>query len=154
MRNEFFRALEEREGKGNAFGLYIHGNDYYTVLHLKKDLDLSSMAGRIIPVVLQKLDVIVLHRFIIEQLLGIAERDQDQNRIRIIKNPHRAIDLVKKEGFQIAFLLNPPKVEDVQEVASEGKFMPQKSTFFYPKLPTGLVINKIVPDETVDGLIP
>ena len=154
MRNEFFRALEEREGKGNAFGLYIHGNDYYTVLHLKKGLDLSSMAGRIIPVVLQKLDVIVLHRFIIEQLLGIAERDQDQNRIRIIKNPHRAIDLVKKEGFQIAFLLNPPKVEDVQEVASEGKFMPQKSTFFYPKLPTGLVINKIVPDETVDDLIP
>jgi uncharacterized protein (DUF1015 family) len=54
----------------------------------------------------------------------------------------------------MAFLLNPPKVEEVQEVASKKEFMPQKSTFFYPKLPTGLVINKIVEDETIDDLIP
>lgn len=60
-----------------------------------------------------------------------------------------------REGrFQIAFLLNPPKVEEVQEVAQEGEVMPQKSTFFYPKLPTGLVMNQIVPGETVEDLMP
>ena len=78
-----------------------------------------------------------------EQLLGMEEKDQDQNRIRIIKNSNRAIDLVRNGRFQMVFLLNPPKVEEVQEVASEGETMPQKSTFFYPKLPTGLVINKM-----------
>jgi uncharacterized protein (DUF1015 family) len=45
-------------------------------------------------------------------------------------------------------------VEEVQEVASEGETMPQKSTFFYPKLPTGLVINKIISGEMIDDLIP
>jgi uncharacterized protein (DUF1015 family) len=153
-RIDLFRVLGEGEEEGNAFGLYIHGNEYYTILQFKKDLDIPSTIGRTIPAVLRKLDVIVLHRFILEQLLNIAEKDQDQNRIRIIKNRDRAIDLVKEGAFQMAFLLNPPRVEKVQEVASEGKVMPQKSTFFYPKLPTGLVINKIVPNEAVDDLIP
>jgi uncharacterized protein (DUF1015 family) len=87
-------------------------------------------------------------------LLGIEEKEQDQHRIQIIKNGQRAIDLVREGKFQMAFLLNPPKMEEVQQVASVREFMPQKSTFFYPKLPTGLVINKLVEDETVDDLIP
>jgi uncharacterized protein (DUF1015 family) len=153
-RIEFFTALGKEGNKSNVFGLYIQGNDCYTLLHFKKDLDLSFMTGRNIPAVLQKLDVIILHQFILEQLLGIEEKDQDKNRIRIIKNHHRAIDLVRNGKFQMAFLLNPPKVEEVQEVASEGETMPQKSTFFYPKLPTGLVINKMISDETIDDLIP
>jgi len=153
-RIEFFVALEKEGERGNVFGLYIQGNSYYTLLHFKKELGLSSTIGKNIPAVLQKLDVIILHRFVLEQLLGIEEEDQDQNRIRIIKNHHRAIDLVRNGNFQMAFLLNPPKVEEVQEVASEGETMPQKSTFFYPKLPTGLVINKVMSDEMIDDLIP
>lgn len=152
MRTCFFQGLEEAGETGNVVGLFIHGNEYYTILHFRKDLDLPSMIGTTIPAVLQKLDVIILHRFILEQILGIPEKDQDLNRIRIIKNRSRAIDLVRGGDFQMAFLLNPPKVEEVQEVASEGEVMPQKSTFFYPKLPTGLVINKIVPNEAVDDL--
>ena len=153
-RIEFFQRLEEAGASGNAFGLYIQGNDYYTLLQLKKELDLPAMIGTNIPTVLQKLDVIILHRLILEQLLGIDEKEQDQHRIQIIKNGQRAIDLVREGKFQMAFLLNPPKVEEVQQVASVREFMPQKSTFFYPKLPTGLVINKLVEDETVDDLIP
>jgi uncharacterized protein (DUF1015 family) len=153
-RIEFLKALEKEGRRGNVFGLYIQGNDYYTLLHFKKELDLPSMIGRNVPAVLQKLDVIILHRVVLEQLLGIPEKDQDQNRIRIIKNHHRAIDLVTNGKFQMVFLLNPPRVEEVHEVASEGEIMPQKSTFFYPKLPTGLVINKMISDETIDDLIP
>jgi uncharacterized protein (DUF1015 family) len=153
-RIEFLMALEKEGERGNVFGLYIQGNDYYTLLHFRKELDLPFMVGRNIPAVLQKLDVIILHRFVLEQLLGIGEKDQDSNRIRIIKNHHRAIDLVRNGKFQMVFLLNPPKVEEVQEVASEGETMPQKSTFFYPKLPTGLVINKIISGEMIDDLIP
>jgi len=153
VRTRFLQALEEGQ-EGNVFGLYLHGSHRYTLLRLREESDFSSMMGRNLPVVLQKLDVIILHRLIFEQLLGMEEKDQDQNRIRIIKNSTRAIDLVKEGRFQMVFLMNPPRVEEVQEVASEGEFMPQKSTFFYPKLPTGLVVSKLADDETIDDLIP
>lgn len=148
-RIKFLQKLEEA-GKENAFGLYIHGNNYYTLLHLKKELDLPIKVGRDIPKVLQTLDVIILHRLILDRLLGIEEKEQDQYHIQISKNGQRAIDLVREGTFQMVFLLNPTKAEEVQKVALEGEFMPQKSTFFYPKLPTGLVINKIFEDETID----
>jgi uncharacterized protein (DUF1015 family) len=152
---ERFKFLEklEKAGGENAFGLYIYGNSYYTLLCLKKKLDLPAKVGRDVPKVLQKLDVIILHRLILEHLLGIEEKEQDQHHIQITKNGQRAIDLVREGTFQMVFLLNPTKAEEVQKVALEGEFMPQKSTFFYPKLPTGLVINKIVEDETIDDLI-
>jgi len=152
-RTEFLQKLEDAS-RGNAFGLYVQGNYYYTLLQLKEGLDLGAIMGRNIPAVLQKLDVNILHRLILDQVLGIEEKDQDQRRIQIIKNGQKAIDLVREGRFQMVFLLNPPKVEEVQQVASKKEFMPQKSTFFYPKLPTGLVINKIVEDETIDDLIP
>ena len=152
-RAEFLQELE-KASRGNTFGLYIQGNNYYTLLHLKKGLDLTAILGSNIPAVLQKLDVILLHRLILDQMLGIEEKDQDQRRIQIIKNGQRAIDLVREGRFQMAFLLNPPKVEEIQKVASNKEIMPPKSTFFYPKLPTGLVLNKIVEDETIDDLLP
>jgi len=152
-RIEFLQKLEEA-GSENVLGLYLHGNNYYTLLHLKRKLDIPSIIGSKVPAPLQKLDVFILHRLILERLLGIKEKDQDQHRIQIIKNGQRAIDLVKEGKFQLTFLLNPPRIEEVQEVASAGEFMPQKSTFFYPKLPTGLVINKITGDGTIDDLIP
>ena len=153
-RTEFLQALEEAGAKGHAFGLYIQGDDYYTLLQLKSELDLSAVVARNIPPVLQKLDVIILHQIMLEQSLGLEQKDQDQQRIQIIKNSQRALDLVKEGAFQMVFLLNPPKVEEVQRVASEREYMPQKSTFFYPKLPSGMVINKLVDDETTDDRIP
>jgi uncharacterized protein (DUF1015 family) len=152
VRINFLQKLEEAR-RGNALGLYIHGNYYYTLLHLKKESDLPDRVGKDIPTVLQKLDVFILHRLILEHLLGIEEKEQDQHHVQIIKNGQRAIDMVREGTFQMVFLLNPTKAEEVQKVALEGEFMPQKSTFFYPKLPTGLVINKIVEDETIDDLI-
>ena len=143
-RREFFQALESEGSRGKVFGVFIHGNDHYTLLKVKKGSSLLSRIQRDLPAVLQKLDVMILHRCILEGLLGIPEEEQNQSHIRIVKNQNRAIDLVERGSFQLAFLLNPPKIEEVQEVASKGKVMPQKSTFFYPKLPTGLVINKVV----------
>jgi uncharacterized protein (DUF1015 family) len=147
---EFFEILKRDDSKGNVFGLYINGNSHFSLLYLKNELNISSLVGNCLPSVLQKLDVMILHRFVIEQLLGIKEKDQDQNHIRIIKNHNRAFELVKKGNFQMVFFLNPPKVEEIKEVASEGEIMPQKSTFFYPKIPTGLVINKFFLNETIN----
>ncbi|MBI3753434.1 MAG: DUF1015 family protein, partial [Deltaproteobacteria bacterium] len=54
-----------------------------------------------------------------------------------------AIEEAKKDDRQMAFLLNPTKIEQVKAVATAGQVMPQKSTYFYPKLLSGLVINPI-----------
>jgi len=56
---------------------------------------------------------------------------------------------VDKEDYQAAFILNPPKPEEILTVTQNGEKMPQKTTYFYPKLITGLVINKIDPEEEI-----
>jgi len=58
---------------------------------------------------------------------------------------------VDKEDYQAAFILNPPKPEEITAVVQSGEKMPQKSTYFYPKLLSGLVINKIDPDEEIEA---
>jgi len=54
-----------------------------------------------------------------------------------------AIDRVNDEEFQLAFILNPVKVETIKAIADIGDRMPRKSTYFYPKLPSGLVVNPL-----------
>jgi len=56
---------------------------------------------------------------------------------------------VDKEDYQAAFILNPPKPEEIMAVSQNGEKMPQKTTYFYPKIITGLVINKIDPEEEI-----
>jgi uncharacterized protein (DUF1015 family) len=58
--------------------------------------------------------------------------------------------MVQKDGWAAAILLNPTKITQVQAVAEAGLRMPPKSTFFYPKLLTGLVIHPIVSDEVIE----
>ncbi len=54
-----------------------------------------------------------------------------------------ALDMVTKELADITFLLNPPSMEDVMEIAETGVRMPHNSTYFYPKAPTGLVFHSL-----------
>jgi len=69
--------------------------------------------------------------------------------VRYSEDEEEALRAVDKEDYQAAFLLNPPRPEEIMAVAAGGERMPQKSTYFYPKLLTGLVINKIDPNEEV-----
>ena len=59
----------------------------------------------------------------------------------------KAISLVDSGTHQMVFLLNPTRIDHVKEVASNSLIMPRKSTYFYPKILTGLVFNKIDPYE-------
>jgi len=58
--------------------------------------------------------------------------------------------LVRDKGYQLAFFLNSTKSSEIRDIASRGETMPQKSTYFYPKLLSGTVINKIVPEESIE----
>jgi uncharacterized protein (DUF1015 family) len=96
----------------------------------------------------QSLDVSVLHKLILEKFLGIGEKQlASESNIEYIKDVGNAIDesIASVDGGknQVVFFMNPTRIEQVQQVAAAGEKMPQKSTFFYPKIFTGLTINKL-----------
>ncbi len=88
----------------------------------------------------QKLDVVVLHRVVLQEMLGIGEEAvREQRHIGYHRDAREAVEQVR-QGADAAFLLNPVSVHQVAEVALAGEVMPQKSTDFYPKLLSGLAI--------------
>lgn len=95
-----------------------------------------------------RLDVTLLHGIVLERILGITPAAQEaQTNLRYVKDSQAALAAASAPGTQVVFLLGAPKVADVKHVADAGEIMPQKSTYFYPKLATGLVMAKIDPDE-------
>lgn len=91
------------------------------------------------------LDVSVLHTLVLEQALGIdKENMMNQVNLNYTRSLEEAIDKVKDGTYNFSFIMNPTKVEEIGRIAANGEKMPQKSTYFYPKLTTGLVMNKFM----------
>ncbi len=96
------------------------------------------------------LDVSVLHGLVLEQALGIDRAAQEaQTNIEYVKDTSWARARAAAGDGQVAFLMHPTRVDQVKAVADASEFMPQKSTFFYPKIASGAVINPIRPDESL-----
>jgi uncharacterized protein (DUF1015 family) len=92
----------------------------------------------------RRLDVVILHRALIEQALGVSEEDvRELKNISYIRGFDNAAGEVRSDTAQVAFLMRPVRPEQVAEVAFSGHVMPQKSTDFYPKLLTGLTIYRV-----------
>ncbi|MCX5686715.1 MAG: DUF1015 domain-containing protein [Candidatus Omnitrophica bacterium] len=123
--------------KEHAFGMYL-GKDDYRLLRLKSVKD-SDKAIKDKPAAWKRLDVSILHHFIIQRVLGV--RDDDDN-IEFLKSAQDSVDAVDSDEFKLAFFLNPTKVSEVKRIAGIGERMPRKATYFYPKPLSGLVINK------------
>lgn len=88
------------------------------------------------------LDVSVLHSLILEKELGIDAQDlASQKSVRYSRDIQECMDTVVAGGADCAFLISATRVDEIAQVAAAGEKMPQKSTYFYPKLITGLVIN-------------
>lgn len=89
------------------------------------------------------LDVSVLHNLVLERILGIDKENMaNQKNLTYTRSLSEALEAVDMEGADCSFILNPTKVSEIRDVALAGEKMPQKSTYFYPKLITGLVMNK------------
>ena len=100
------------------------------------------------PAVLRRLDVPILHGLILEEILGIDRSAQErQTNLRYVKDFKSALEESRRPEVQAAFLLNPTRIEQLKAVADAGEVMPQKSTFFYPKLASGLLLDPIDPLE-------
>jgi uncharacterized protein (DUF1015 family) len=89
----------------------------------------------------QALDVVQLHKCLLENVLGISEEAiRDQKNVRYIRDIDEAMSQVRDGSANVAFLMNPARMSQVRDIAFAGEVLPQKSTDFYPKLLTGLTI--------------
>jgi uncharacterized protein (DUF1015 family) len=89
----------------------------------------------------QSLDVLQLHKCLLEGVLGISEEAiRDQRNISYVRDAREALDRVRDGSANVAFLMNPVRMQQVRDIAFSGEVLPQKSTDFYPKLLSGLTI--------------
>jgi len=92
----------------------------------------------------QELDVTILQTLVLEQTLGIRPEDLAAERyVTYCKGAGEAFARLAAGEFQVGFFMNPTGLDQVKEVALGGERMPQKATFFHPKLPTGLVFHDL-----------
>jgi len=90
------------------------------------------------------LDVVQLHKLVLEEALGMSEEDiRAQKHLKYIRDAGEAIEMVRNGEAQVAFLINPVRMAEVRDIAFAGEVMPQKSTDFYPKMLSGLTIYSL-----------
>jgi len=144
-RHELIRAMRDSV-RGHRIGVAVpnpHGLTLATV-------DIAAGAATD-PV--SRLDVSVLHREILQRELRVEEAMLEQERyVSYSRNIDAALDLVEQGQAQAAFLVRPPAVSDVVDVARAGLLMPQKSTYFFPKPLSGIVFNPLDPSILIPGI--
>jgi len=132
------------EGPGVRIGLAVQDNPTYYLLQLRKSTgdEPTFMAG--ITGALRQLDVNVLHEGILNACLGVdARQSSGQAQVAYFRHRGELLAQLEQGDLQAAFILNPTRLDEVRELSEQGEKMPQKSTDFYPKLLTGLVMMKM-----------
>jgi uncharacterized protein (DUF1015 family) len=149
VREQFLRELASRSAKGRSLGMLLGESHQYFLLSLKNERALDGAAPHLSPA-LKDLDVNLLHILIFQKLLkiGLEELAAGKN-VLYFKDPQEASLSAQSGRGRMAFFLNPTRVYQVKDVSLAGETMPSKSTFFYPKLLSGLVINPLNPDEQI-----
>lgn len=115
----------------NAIGLYMNNDDIWYILKYK------GMTLQDVHPSLSNLGVVLLHELIFKRILEINDFAYEMD-------ANEAVKMVRAGAFDAAFFLKPTRLEDVEQVALVNKRMPPKSTYFYPKLLTGMVINSFL----------
>ena len=133
-RKEFLTILRSRSQSRHTFGLALEKLNAYVLLTMRSVHRISGNTPT------DRLDVSILHKQVLAPLLSSKSDEQE---ILYTKDDHEALDLVRKGQARAAFLLNATKIGEVKDIASAGERMPHKSTYFYPKPLTGLVINQL-----------
>ena len=131
-------------GEGQTMGLVFGGTGQSCLLRLRERAPSDPSFMTTIQGPARSLDVNILHEGILNPLLGIgAEELSSQNFVEYFRAPGELISKVKKGELQAGFLLNSTRLGQVREISDLSQKMPQKSTDFYPKLLTGLVLMKM-----------
>ncbi|MDH4201942.1 MAG: DUF1015 domain-containing protein [Phycisphaerae bacterium] len=144
-RKQMFEMMQNNANQ-NIFGLYAGTKAFYAIQ--LKDTKFMAELYPDMSDAAQQLDVNVLHNLILEKHLGICDAKlASESHLEYIKDLGDAIDQsiakVDSGESQGVFFMNATRIEQVQAVAAAGEKMPQKSTFFYPKIFSGLTIRKL-----------
>jgi uncharacterized protein (DUF1015 family) len=149
---EFLKDLQGRHHGRRAIGAYpgaVEGARAFYLFMLRRDADLEALLPDLSEAQCG-LDVVLLHRLILEKGFGItAEAVASEKNIGYERELDAAIASVDRGQAQVAFLLNPVRIEQVSGIALAGEVLPQKSTDFYPKLLSGIAIYKL--EGTLDA---
>jgi len=138
-RAELKAALRQSPGR---FGIAVAGSNQLFIAAVDAAVSLDTSLAQLAPEV-QRLDVTVLDRVILRGLLDVdCTQAAQAGQLTYTHDADQAIDAVQ-HGAQAAFLMNPPRMDDVVAVCAAGQTMPEKSTYFFPKLLTGLVFHPL-----------
>jgi len=150
-KTSFLKALKSAAKKHRVIGASFKRDPRYLILRLKNKRIMQRLAQEL-SAPLRELDVTTLHMLILEHILGMpAEQQVNGETIRYSQDDEAVLQTLEKEDFQAAFILNATKAEEIQAIVAAGEKMPQKSTYFYPKLSSGLIVNEIDPEEGILG---
>jgi uncharacterized protein (DUF1015 family) len=130
------------EGIG-VFGLYdsFHRQAYRLRLKDLAELD-RRLTGK--PEAYRRLDSAILETLVLKGLAGMSDEDIDERRgLEYAKSIPDALDLIENGDFDVAFIQRPVPVEQVRAVAATAENMPPKSTYFFPKVMTGIAFNPV-----------
>ena len=128
-----FNLLRTQTTKRRELGVYVNKNYYIFTLKNYKILDRIDRDYR-------SVDVYLLNHLILKRILKI--NPDDKNKVIFSANAGELIRQADRDKSPLVFLLKPAGVADIIYLAKAGKKMPAKTTYFYPKVPSGLVIYK------------
>ena len=139
--------LGEHAGKSTTFLMVTAEDGRARIVTLRDDVDLAA-AGLPANETLAALDTTVLHAVVLGHLLGLSPDSQEkQENVTYARDAGEAVSRVLSGEHQVGFLLNPTPMWQVEAVGEAGETMPQKSTLFYPRLQSGLVMREVNPHE-------
>ncbi len=141
-KDEVFRRMETAAGGMYLFGMY-HKPEGFFLLTLKDEKGLEGVIARANSYKWKYLDVSLLHQLVFDRVLKVKENVEKKKDIVYTKETDSAVRLVDEGDYDFSFFLNPPRIEQVRDVAGANDRMPHKTTYFYPKLLSGLVFYKM-----------
>jgi uncharacterized protein (DUF1015 family) len=142
VEHDFLAALNDG-GSRQRLGIYAHQSPMFYLLTLKDGV-MDQLFTDELDASLRLLDVTVLTRLVFMKILGFDQNRLDNEQlIGYASTAHKAFQAIDTGAYDVAFILNPTRIEQVQEVAQKGLIMPRKATYFYPKVKSGLVMNSL-----------
>jgi len=130
------KRLAEKMEKGSTLAVLNRGKLYY--LTLRQDADWREWCGSDVSEDRAKLDVTILHSLLLEKIAGVSLKEKELKKV-IDYEKHIETGLENASRYSACFFMNPTQKEEVIQIAGNRERMPQKSTFFYPKINNGFV---------------
>ncbi len=137
---DLLRRLPEAARPETTFGLYFPREDACCSLSLRDPEAIGGLEARGFSPRAARLPVTVLHQLVLARGIGL-DQGSSEKCVDYAKSADEALARLRSSAYALGAFLNATRVDDVRAVADGGEVMPQKSTYFYPKLLTGLVFD-------------